>query len=162
MTQTTRIGIVVALLVVVGGTMALKQREKDTAPAAAHPQVEASAESQPGGTAGVLSPVVKQAVPRLVELGASKCIPCRMMAPILEELKTEYAGRMDVEFIDVWENRDAGEKYGISSIPTQIFYDASGKELYRHPGFFSKEDILGKWKELGVDLAAKPVAADRS
>jgi thioredoxin 1 len=39
-------------------------------------------------------------------------------------------------------------------IPTQIFYDATGKELDRHTGFFGKEDILAKWKELGVDLAA--------
>ena len=37
-------------------------------------------------------------------------------------------------------------------MPTQIFYDSSGKELFRHEGFYSKEDILGKWNELGVDL----------
>jgi thioredoxin 1 len=81
------------------------------------------------------------------------------MAPILEELKKEFAGRLDVEFIDVWVNPNAGDLYQIKLIPTQIFYDASGKELFRHEGFFSREDILAKWKELGVDLAAKPVAA---
>jgi thioredoxin 1 len=97
-------------------------------------------------------------LPRLVDLGATKCIPCKMMAPILEELKKEYAGRMNVEFIDVWENPDAGKPYGIELIPTQIFFDASGKELFRHVGFFAKEDILAKWKELGVDSAAKPAA----
>ena len=91
-------------------------------------------------------------LPRLLDLGATRCIPCKMMAPILEELKKEYAGRMDVEFIDVWQNPDAGKQYGIEMIPTQIFFDASGKELFRHVGFFGKEDILGKWKELGVDL----------
>jgi thioredoxin 1 len=90
--------------------------------------------------------------PRLLDLGATKCIPCKKMAPILDELKEEYAGRMDVEFIDVWKNRDAGGQYGIQSIPTQIFFDASGKELFRHEGFFAKEDILKKWRELGVDL----------
>jgi thioredoxin 1 len=90
--------------------------------------------------------------PRLLDLGATKCIPCKMMAPILEELKQEYAGRMDVEFIDVWQNRDAAGQYGIESIPTQIFFDASGKELYRHQGFIAKDDILKKWRELGVDL----------
>ena len=74
------------------------------------------------------------------------------MAPILDELKEEYAGRMDVEFIDVWKNRKAADQYGIESIPTQIFFDASGKELFRHEGFFAKEDILKKWRELGVDL----------
>jgi thiol-disulfide isomerase/thioredoxin len=88
--------------------------------------------------------------PRLLDLGAGKCIPCKKMAPILDELKEEYAGRMDVEFIDVWQNRDAASQYGIQSIPTQIFFDASGKELFRHEGFFAKEDILNKWEELGV------------
>jgi hypothetical protein len=62
---------------------------------------------------------------------------------------------MDVEFIDVWKNEGAGKKYGIKLIPTQIFYAANGKELFRHEGFFAKEDILGKWKELGVDLSGK-------
>ena len=93
-------------------------------------------------------------LPKLVDLGAGKCIPCKKMAPILEELKKEYAGRMEVEFIDVWKNPDAGKAYGVEMIPTQIFYDASGKELDRHTGFFGREDILAKWKELGVDLAA--------
>jgi thioredoxin 1 len=74
------------------------------------------------------------------------------MAPILEELKREYAGRLEVVFIDVWENRKAIGQYGISTIPTQIFYDAAGKERFRHEGFFAKEDILAKWKELGIVL----------
>ena len=92
-------------------------------------------------------------LPKLIDLGADKCIPCKMMAPILKELKTEYAGRMDVEFIDVWKNPAAGEQYKIEMIPTQIFFDAASKELFRHVGFFGKEDILAKWKELGVELA---------
>lgn len=98
------------------------------------------------------SPLVNVALPRLVDLGAGKCIPCKMMAPILEELKTEYQGRFDVTFIDVWENREAGQEYGIRVIPTQIFYDADGNELFRHEGFFSKEDILAKWVELDVQF----------
>ena len=71
---------------------------------------------------------------RLVDLGADKCIPCKMMAPILQELKKEYAGRMEVQFIDVWQNEDAGKKYGVEMIPTQIFFDANEKELFRHTG----------------------------
>jgi thioredoxin 1 len=108
-------------------------------------------------------------LPKLVDLGADKCIPCKAMAPILKELKTEYAGRMDVEFIDVWKNPDAGKAHKIKLIPTQIFFDASGKERFRHEGFYGREDILAKWKELGVNLKSKasagivretPVAAD--
>jgi thioredoxin 1 len=92
------------------------------------------------------------ALPRLVDLGASKCIPCRMMAPILDELAAEYKGQMEVVFIDVWKDREAGRKYGIAAIPTQIFYSADGRELFRHTGFYPKADILAKWKELGVEL----------
>ncbi|MBI5688983.1 MAG: hypothetical protein HZC55_02715 [Verrucomicrobia bacterium] len=100
--------------------------------------------------------------PRLVDLGADKCVPCKLMAPILEELKKECAGRLDVVFIDVWKDREAGKPYGISVIPTQIFYDASGKERFRHEGFFSKTEILRKFKEIGVDLTAgKPAGIVR-
>ena len=96
--------------------------------------------------------LAKPALPKLLDLGAGKCIPCKMMAPILEEMKTNYVGKLEVEFIDVWKNPDAGKKYKVTVIPTQIFYDANGKELFRHIGFYSKDDILAKWKELGVDL----------
>jgi thioredoxin 1 len=92
-------------------------------------------------------------LPKLVDIGAGTCIPCKMMAPILEELKKEYAGKLVVEFVDVRENADAVGRYKITLIPTQIFFDASGKELFRHEGFMSKEDILAKWKELGYDFA---------
>jgi thioredoxin 1 len=91
-------------------------------------------------------------LPKLVDLGADKCIPCKMMAPILEELKKDYAGKLDVVFIDVWKNSGEGEKYKIRVIPTQIFYSPEGKELFRHEGFFAKEDIVAKWKELGHEL----------
>ena len=84
-----------------------------------------------------------------------------MMAPVLEELKKEYAGRMRVDFIDVFEDRQAAKPYAIKSIPTQLFLDAAGKELWRHEGFLSKEDILAKWKELGVRLAGAPEAVSQ-
>jgi len=97
-------------------------------------------------------PQTSKALPRLVDLGAGRCIPCIMMAPILKKLKKEYEGRLVVEFIDVWKNPDRAKRYKINIIPTQIFYDASGKELFRHEGFMGREDILAKWKELGVEL----------
>lgn len=100
--------------------------------------------------------IQRKGIPRMVDLGATKCIPCKMMAPILEDLKKTYVGKLDVEFIDVWENQEAGKEYGVNLIPTQIFYDAAGNELFRHEGFFGKEDILAKWKELGVDLEKRP------
>ena len=98
------------------------------------------------------TPPEKKPLPKLIDLGAGKCIPCKMMFPVLDDLKKEYASKLEVEFIDVWNNPDAGKQYGIEVIPTQIFYDATGKELFRHIGFFAKDDILAKWKELGVGL----------
>ncbi len=90
--------------------------------------------------------------PRLLDLGATTCIPCKMMASVLEELKSEYEGRLDVQFVDVWQTPGAANQYRVEVIPTQIFFAASGKELYRHQGFFAKDDILCKWADLGVDL----------
>lgn len=89
-------------------------------------------------------------VPRMVDLGADKCIPCKEMAPILVELKREYAGKATIDFIDVWKNPQAGEPYGVRIIPTQIFFDREGKEVWRHEGFLPKADIVAKLKELGV------------
>jgi thioredoxin 1 len=100
-------------------------------------------------------PAATAKLPKLLDLGAGKCIPCKMMAPILEKLKKEYAGRMEVVFIDVWEKPEAAKPYGIETIPTQIFFDAEGKELFRHVGFFAKDDILAKWKELAVNFGGK-------
>jgi len=101
------------------------------------------------------SPTVKAPLPRLVDLGAGLCIPCKLMAPILEDLKKEFEGRMEIEFIDVWKNPDAGKKFAIQMIPTQIFFDPTGKELFRHEGFYAKKDILAKWKELGINFEAQ-------
>jgi len=94
------------------------------------------------------------ASPRLVEIGISFCIPCAMMRPGLDELKTEYAGRLAVEIIDTLENPGAKAQYNAPYCGTQIYIAPSGKELYRHVGYASKQDILSKWRELGVDLAA--------
>jgi thioredoxin 1 len=91
-------------------------------------------------------------LPKLVDVGADKCIPCKLMAPILDELRTEYAGRFEVEFVDAWKNREEAARYAVQMIPTQIFYAASGKELFRRSGFIGKEDILATWKKLGYDF----------
>lgn len=141
--------ILIVLLVVAAAAAAivLKGGKQRGAASAATPVVVTAGQTPVPAAAEMAA-----MVPRLLDLGANKCIPCKMMAPILEGLKKEYAGKMKVEFIDIWQNEDAGKEYGVEMIPTQIFFDASGKELFRHTGFFGKEDILAKWKELGVDL----------
>ena len=89
-------------------------------------------------------------LPMLVDLGKGTCIPCKKMKPILDELKTEYEGRAIVKVIDLrYEPREA-RKYGIRLIPTQIFFDAEGKEVYRHVGFMDKQSIKRKFAEMGV------------
>jgi thioredoxin 1 len=96
----------------------------------------------------------KPALPKLMDLGAQKCADCKKMVPILEELAHEYRDVFAVEFVDVWqkENRARAREYKVRMIPTQIFFDAEGKELWRHAGFISKMDILRKWRKLGYDF----------
>ena len=97
-------------------------------------------------------------LPRLVDLGAGKCIPCKKMAPILEELKKDYAGIIDIVFVDVWKDPNAAKPYKIRLIPTQVFYDKAGKEVFRHEGFFSREEIEKVFLEkLGVKPVASPL-----
>lgn len=88
----------------------------------------------------------------MVDIGAKKCIPCKMMAPIMEELEKEYGetGKAAIFFIDVWEHRDQAKRFAIKSIPTQIFYDKSGKEVYRHEGFMEKKAIVERLENMGV------------
>jgi thioredoxin 1 len=86
----------------------------------------------------------------MIDLGATECIPCKMMAPILEELKTEYAGKADILFIDVWKNPEQAKKYGVQAIPTQIFFDRDGREVFRNVGFMDKRRIVDTLSGLGV------------
>jgi len=165
--------VILVVLVVVFALFAAQQKSKQSVPAPTASMVEeAKPVSLPSPTQDTSKiekklavqnnaakvkekqtvPAPTQKLPRLVDLGAKTCIPCKMMAPILEELRNEYKGKLQVEFIDVWENQSAGGQYGIRVIPTQIFFDPSGKELFRHVGFISKEDILSKWQELGFNL----------
>jgi thioredoxin 1 len=100
-------------------------------------------------------------LPRLLDLGSDKCIPCKMMAPTLAELSHTYKGSFDVDVVDVRVDRAAVTRHAIRVIPTQIFYDASGRERFRHEGFMSREAILAKWAELGVKVVARK-SGDRS
>jgi thioredoxin 1 len=86
----------------------------------------------------------------MVDLGAKKCIPCKMMAPILEKLEKVYAGKAAIVFLDVWEDPKPAHLFKISGIPTQIFFDKKGKEVFRHLGFLSEAEIVRQLKEMGV------------
>jgi thioredoxin 1 len=157
MNKHPKLSLAIILLVVIGAALVIAQTNRPVAVsngACCASLINSAMLASMATTNAPATPPEKQLLPKLLDLGAGKCIPCKMMAPILDQMKTEYAGKLEVEFIDVWKNPDAAKQYGIEVIPTQIFYDATGKELFRHIGFFGKEDILAKWKELGVDLKA--------
>ena len=134
--MTKRLLVLVGALLVFGAAFVLRESGSSA---------ESSADRGPAVSA-------PEALPRLVDLGSDKCIPCKQMAPILEELRNEYQGSLVIEFIDVWKDPEAGKPFGVRVIPTQVFIDASGNERYRHEGFLGKAAILAKWGELGVVL----------
>jgi thioredoxin 1 len=105
---------------------------------------------RPPGPRPADAPAAAKALPRLLELGSTTCIPCKMMAPILDEVRRTYAGKLTVEAIDVRKEPGMAEKYGIESIPTQVILGPGGNELFRHVGFFAKEDLVAKLTELGI------------
>jgi len=86
----------------------------------------------------------------LVDLGAGQCIPCRMMAPILSDLAKKYRGKAVVAFVDIRFHRQAIRRFGIRIIPTQVFYDRHGREVFRHEGFMNKAAIEHVFRKLGV------------
>lgn len=91
--------------------------------------------------ASVIPEVPAKGMVTMVDLGAKSCIPCKMMMPVMDAVEKEYEGKAAIIFIDVWENPDQSKKYSLRAIPTQIFYDKDGKEVYRHEGYFDKKAI---------------------
>jgi len=99
---------------------------------------------------GVPPEVPAKGMVTMVDLGAKSCIPCKMMAPIMEKLEKDYKGRAAILFIDVWKEPDQAKRFDIRTIPTQIFYDKEGKEVLRHTGFMSEEAIVTQLNKMGV------------
>jgi thioredoxin 1 len=94
---------------------------------------------------------VEKGKPMLVDLGSTTCIPCKQMVPILDEVKEMYEGKAVIKIIDVNDNPEEASKYGIRVIPTQIFLDKDGKEVFRHEGVFPTKDIVKVFKDMGVE-----------
>lgn len=87
-----------------------------------------------------------------IELGSVRCIPCKMMQPIMKQIEKEYGDQVKVVFYDVWtpEGRPYADVYNIKVIPTQVFLDKNENEYYRHEGFFPKNDLIKVLKQKGV------------
>ncbi len=101
--------------------------------------------------AGDFNNLPAKGVVTMIDLGAKKCIPCKMMAPILEKMEKVYKDKAKITFIDVWKNREQAKRFSIKAIPTQIFYDRDGKEILRHTGFMSEKEIVAQLKKMGVE-----------
>lgn len=86
----------------------------------------------------------------MIDLGAKSCIPCKMMAPIMEKMEKKYAGKAVIHFYDVWKDREPAVRFGIRAIPTQIFFNSEGREVYRHEGFMSEADIVRQLSKMDV------------
>ena len=155
--------LIVAAVIVGGAWWKLRQRPAGTdtgsAPVEQQTIADGSSEAQeaPAETPGDAKPQSDsqatesdKALPAVIDLGMGKCIPCKAMKPILDELAAEYKGRARVEIIDIGERPEAAERYGVMTIPTQIFLDVDGDEVYRHEGFMPKEDIVAKLRDIGV------------
>jgi len=104
----------------------------------------------PSATDATVRQSLSSGKPTVVDLGARTCIPCKKMAPILQSLSAEYRSRAQVLFIDVHDNPAAAERFRIQMIPTQVFFDARGKEVKRHVGFMDKAEIVKELKAAGL------------
>jgi len=91
-------------------------------------------------------------LPTFIEIGAKSCIPCQMMQKVMDELRTNYPGKLDIIFLDLEIDDAPAGKYGISVIPTQVLLSPEGEELFRHEGYYPTDEIVTKWGELGFDL----------
>jgi len=97
----------------------------------------------------VAAPAKAAGLPRIWDFGSENCIPCKFMYEVLTPMMKEYAGKVDIRIINVYQEQALSSQYRIQIIPTQVFMDASGKELYRHVGAYPRDSILLKFKEYG-------------
>lgn len=134
MNRTSKISVLLVLVLVLAGGTFLKKKM-----AAAPPAVT------PVPTSTSLN-----VLPVLYEFGAGRCLQCKKMAPIIEELTGEYQGVLEVRKVDVSENSQAAEKFKVQFIPCQVLLDREGKEVFRHVGFMDKEALIKVLSEKGV------------
>jgi thioredoxin 1 len=97
-----------------------------------------------------LKKALQSGQPLLVDFGANSCVPCRQLRPILKEVAQEHTGKAGILVIDVERYQGLAREYRIMLIPTLVFFDAKGKEVFRHVGVLSKEQIVAKLKEIGM------------
>ncbi len=94
--------------------------------------------------------IAQSPLPKLLDFGRGKCIPCKAMAPILKELAEEYKDRVVIKIIEIDQDPPLIMANRIRLIPTQVFFDSKNNEVFRHEGFMSKDDIKKVFEKMGV------------
>lgn len=141
MRLTRRLVVLVGLVIVLGALYAWKTQ----VPRDSGQKLDYAGTSSRGETAAG-----ERGLPMVIDVGRDTCVPCKMMAPILRELEEEYRGKAVIRVINLDNDPSAASRYGVYLIPTQIFIDGSGREVYRHEGYLSKEAIVSILKDMGV------------
>lgn len=134
MTSYKRIAVIVLIAIVAVAVVLYRNSQKASAQASGIQTVETND------------------LPKFIEIGAKSCVPCQMMQKVMEELRTNYPGKLDIIFHDLDMDPEPAGRYGISVIPTQVLTAPDGTELFRHEGFYPTDEIVAKWQELGYDL----------
>lgn len=111
-----------------------------------------SSRSEESPTSALEQSNTEAGVPTFVELGSDRCNSCRAMIPVLEELRSTYGCNLNVRFVDVWDNPDEGERFGVRTIPTQVLLAPDGQEITRHTGFWSADAITTAFASAGHSL----------
>lgn len=93
---------------------------------------------------------LKSGRPVLVDFGSNSCTPCRQMRPILKEIKEEKTGEVEVIVIDVYKHQDLSREYRVQVVPTLVFFDGTGKEVFRTQGFMPKAALMEHLAKVGV------------
>jgi thioredoxin 1 len=97
-----------------------------------------------------LARALRSGRPVLVDFGSNSCVPCRQLRPILLEIKKEQEGKLEVLVIDVYKHQSLSSEYRVQVIPTLVFFDSSGKELFRQQGFMPKTALMGHLNKIGA------------
>lgn len=130
MSKSVRILVVLLIVLAFGGVFFLKgQKEAPTAVTEVDDQAS---------------------LPRLIDLSTSNCPACKAILPHVEQLGKDYAGALDVQVVDVWENPALGEKYQVRYVPTLVLLDDKGEVLERREGYMPPEDLEAMIEAHGI------------